>query len=82
MKVAIISDLHLGFRQYGSMEREEDFYRQFFNVCKEIKEHKPEIVIIAGDTASCIIDLANIHCSRARLGTSIVERVGVGGGSG
>ena len=49
MKVAIISDLHLGFRQYGSMEREEDFYRQFFNVCKEIKEHKPEIVIIAGD---------------------------------
>lgn len=49
MKVAIISDLHLGFRQYGSMEREEDFYRQFFNVCKEIKEHSPEIVIIAGD---------------------------------
>ena len=49
MKIAIISDLHLGFRQYGSMEREEDFYRQFFNVCKEIKEHSPEIVIIAGD---------------------------------
>lgn len=49
MKIAIISDLHLGFRQYGSMEREEDFYRQFFNVCKEIKKHRPEIVIIAGD---------------------------------
>ncbi len=49
MKVAIISDLHLGFRQYGSMEREEDFYRQFFNVCKEINKHRPEIVIIAGD---------------------------------
>ena len=49
MKVAIISDLHLGFRQYGSIEREKDFYRQFFNVCKEIKKHRPEIVIIAGD---------------------------------
>lgn len=49
MKIAIMSDLHLGFRQYGSMEREEDFYQQFYKVCKEINKHNPNIVIIAGD---------------------------------
>ena len=49
MKIAIISDLHLGFRQYGSVEREKDFYNQFLFVCKEINKYSPEIVIIAGD---------------------------------
>lgn len=49
MKIAIISDLHLGFRQYGSLERENDFYSHFEKVCKEISKHNPNIVIIGGD---------------------------------
>lgn len=49
MKICVISDLHLGFRQYGSEEREQDFYNQFYKVCKEINKHDPNIVIIAGD---------------------------------
>ena len=49
MKIAIISDLHLGFRQYGSMDRENDFYNQFHKVCDEINKCNSDIVIIAGD---------------------------------
>ena len=49
MKIAVISDLHLGFRQYGSIEREKDFYNQFHKVCKEISKQNPNMVIIAGD---------------------------------
>ena len=49
MKIAIISDLHLGFRQYGSIEREKDFYNQLYKVCNEINKQNPDIVIIAGD---------------------------------
>ena len=49
MKIAVISDLHLGFRQYGSLEREIDFYNQFLKVCNEINKQAPEMVIIAGD---------------------------------
>lgn len=49
MKIAVMSDLHLGFRQYGSLEREDDFYNHFLKVCKAINEENPDIVIIAGD---------------------------------
>lgn len=49
MKIGVISDLHLGFRQYGSIEREQDFYNQFESVCQKINEEKVDMVIIAGD---------------------------------
>lgn len=49
MKIGIISDLHLGFRQYGSIERENDFYNQFYTVCSDMNEQDLDIVIIAGD---------------------------------
>ena len=49
MRIGIISDLHLGFRQYGSLEREEDFYNQFLLVCQEINKVGVDMVIIAGD---------------------------------
>ena len=49
MKIAVISDLHLGFRQYGSIEREEDFYNQLFMVRDKINEKGADMVIIAGD---------------------------------
>ena len=49
MKIAVISDLHLGMRQYGLHEREEDFYNQFFKVIDNIIVCKPDLVIIGGD---------------------------------
>lgn len=49
MRIGIISDLHLGFRQYGSLEREQDFYNQFLLVCDKINEIGVDMVIIAGD---------------------------------
>lgn len=49
MKIAVMSDLHLGFRQYGSIEREDDFYNHFLKICEEINKENPDIVIIAGD---------------------------------
>ena len=49
MKIAIISDLHLGFRQYSSIEREEDFYNQLYMVRDKINEEHVDMVIIAGD---------------------------------
>lgn len=49
MKIGIISDLHLGHRQYGSFEREEDFYSQYLTCMKELSDQNVDIVIIAGD---------------------------------
>ena len=49
MKIAVISDLHLGFRQYSSIEREEDFYNQLFMVRDKINEEDVDMIIIAGD---------------------------------
>ena len=44
-----MTDFHLGHRQYGSIEREEDFYKQLQKCCDEINKHECDMVIIAGD---------------------------------
>lgn len=49
MKIAVISDLHLGYRQYGLMVREQDFYHQFLLCMEAIKKENVDLVIIAGD---------------------------------
>jgi len=49
MRFAHISDTHLGFRQYGIPEREEDFYRAFEEAVKRIIEERPDFVIHSGD---------------------------------
>lgn len=49
MKIALISDLHLGYRQYGLIEREEDFYIQYLMCMEEIEKSDVDAVIIAGD---------------------------------
>ncbi len=49
MKIGILSDLHLGYRQYGSVDREEDFYQQFHKCCDKLNEKNVDMVIIAGD---------------------------------
>lgn len=49
MKIAVISDLHLGYRQYGLLEREEDFYIQYLECMRQIEQNEVDCVIIAGD---------------------------------
>jgi DNA repair exonuclease SbcCD nuclease subunit len=49
MKIAVISDLHLGKRQYGIIARELDFYKQLDRVVNKINDLKCDLVIIAGD---------------------------------
>jgi len=48
-KIAIVSDVHLGTRQYGLKERYHDFLTAFENVGNSIVEHKVDMVVIGGD---------------------------------
>lgn len=49
VKIAHLADTHLGYRQYGLEEREEDFYDAFKNVVNDIIEKKVDYVIHSGD---------------------------------
>ena len=47
MLIGVMSDLHLGYRQYGLIEREQDFYDQYKKCIDELMDC--DIVLIAGD---------------------------------
>lgn len=49
MRIAHISDTHLGCRQYGLQEREEDFKNAFIRAFERIIELRPDLVIHTGD---------------------------------
>lgn len=49
IKIAHLADTHLGYRQYGLQEREDDFYDSFINIVDEIIERKVDYVIHSGD---------------------------------
>lgn len=49
VKIAHLADTHLGYRQYGLQEREEDFYDAFKNVINDIIEKNVDYVIHSGD---------------------------------
>jgi len=49
MKFAHLADTHLGYRQYGLIEREEDFYNVFKDSINKIIEESPDFVIHSGD---------------------------------
>lgn len=44
-----IADCHLGCRQYGLRQREEDFYAAFADAADKAVENKVDAVIVAGD---------------------------------
>ena len=44
-----MADVHLGFRQYGLVERAADFSRAFESAINYCVEVKPDFVVIAGD---------------------------------
>ena len=50
MNIAIIGDLHLGYRQYGLDEREQDFYQRWDQIINDIILRKNiDIVLQLGD---------------------------------
>lgn len=48
MKILLLSDLHIGYRQYNKIEREKDILNAFKTVIMEEKDNT-DIMIIAGD---------------------------------
>lgn len=49
IRIMIATDFHLGYRQYGIMEREEDFYQNFNGLVEEAIKEKPDLFIELGD---------------------------------
>ena len=49
MKFAHLADTHLGYRQYGLIEREEDFYKVFKDIVDKIIVENPDFLIHSGD---------------------------------
>ncbi len=49
MRIVHISDTHLGRREKGIREREEDVYEAFDEACEKAKGLKPDLVIHSGD---------------------------------
>ena len=50
MNIAIIGDLHLGYRQYGLDEREQDFYRRWNQIIDDIIARRNiDVILQLGD---------------------------------
>lgn len=49
MNIAIIGDLHLGYRQYGLDERETDFYQRWHQIIDAITNQDIQMVLQLGD---------------------------------
>ena len=49
MKIAIVSDVHLGTRQYGLRERYEDFLAAFDSIRGAIRGQRVDAVVFGGD---------------------------------
>lgn len=49
IKIAHLADTHLGYRQYGLIEREKDFYDTFKTIIDDIIEKDVDYVIHCGD---------------------------------
>ncbi len=44
-----MADCHLGYRQYNSRERQNDFTRAYLNIIRAAIDHKVDFVLLAGD---------------------------------
>jgi len=49
MLLAHLADIHLGFRQYGKREREEDIFSAFETAINNILREHVDVIVIAGD---------------------------------
>jgi exonuclease SbcD len=49
MQFVHMADTHMGYRQYGLMERENDFFEVFNRAIEEIVRERPDFVVHSGD---------------------------------
>ncbi len=49
IRIGQMSDLHLGFRQYGKFDRVRDFYDAAMTAVELLISEKPDIVVVPGD---------------------------------
>lgn len=49
MQFAHLADTHMGYRQYGLVERENDFFEVFEQAINEIINERPDFVVHSGD---------------------------------
>lgn len=49
MQFVHLADTHLGFRQYGLIARENDFYNVFDDIIEKIISERPDFVLHSGD---------------------------------
>jgi exonuclease SbcD len=49
MRFMHVADIHLGYQQYGSKERFDDFSHAFFHIVDQATEQQVDFVLIAGD---------------------------------
>ncbi len=49
MKFLHAADIHLGYQQYGSKERFDDFSRAFLHIVEQALEEDVDFVLLAGD---------------------------------
>jgi len=49
MQFIHMADTHLGYRQYGLLERENDFFEVFDQIIEETVKERPDFVIHSGD---------------------------------
>ena len=49
MQFIHMADTHLGYRQYGLSERENDFLEVFDDIIEETVKERPDFVVHSGD---------------------------------
>ncbi|MEM4905731.1 MAG: DNA repair exonuclease [Nitrososphaerota archaeon] len=47
--IAHAADIHLGYAQYGLLEREMDIYEAFEELVETVRRERPDLLLIAGD---------------------------------
>ena len=49
MKIALAADFHLGYRQFNSQQRWQDYLDAFTKVTKKVEELDIDVYVMAGD---------------------------------
>ena len=70
-KIALVSDVHLGVRQWGIKERYEDFLATFERFGREVVKYKPDAVVIGGD----LFDSSNPDARSVNLAQCVVRNI-------
>lgn len=71
IRIVHISDTHLGNKQFGLPEREDDFKNVFIEACEKIIELKPDLVIHSGD----FFELSRPTTRSLKISMSMIDKI-------